>query len=170
MPPTPTPPNLRDRHHPPLRRFGINVTDNAPSSDASATSAPWRSKLHEVIFEADTPAGKAFDVALLIAILVSMLAVSLETVAPIQRRYGNLLVAIEWTITILFTLEYVLRLVCVGSPLRYAKSFFGTLRAPPIAQSNLCASKALRSVTVCKPLRLAFTPFSSTTSPLSMDS
>ena len=81
--------------------------------------------LHEVIFEADTRAGKAFDVALLIAILVSVLTVSLETVEPVERRYGDLLVVIEWTITGLFTLEYVLRLLCVASPRRYATSFFG---------------------------------------------
>ncbi len=103
------------------------MVDNAPRSDATDTSAPWRIKLHEVIFEADTPAGKAFDVALLAAILASMLAVSLETVASVQQRYGDALVAIEWTITVLFTVEYVLRLVCVASPWRYAKSFFGVV-------------------------------------------
>ena len=101
------------------------MTDNAPRADVPGTFAPWRIKLHEVIFEADTRAGKAFDVGLLIAILVSILAVSLETVEPVQRRYGDLLVAIEWTITGLFTLEYILRLVCVASPWRYATSFFG---------------------------------------------
>jgi len=100
------------------------MNHGVPGPDA-ATSATWRKRLHEVIFEADTPGGKAFDVALLILILVSMLAVSLETVAPIAARYGRLLVATEWTITILFTIEYVLRLLCVGSPARYARSFFG---------------------------------------------
>ena len=101
------------------------MTDNAPPREASASVTPWRVKLHEVIFEADTAAGKAFDVALLIAILVSILAVSLETVDSVQQRYGDVLVAIEWTITVLFTIEYVLRLLCVASPWRYAKSFFG---------------------------------------------
>ena len=64
-----------------------------------------REKLHEIIFEADTPAGKAFDVALLVVILVSVAAVSLETVAPIEERYGELLTAIEWIITGLFTVD-----------------------------------------------------------------
>ncbi|MGD8331962.1 MAG: hypothetical protein PVJ49_21185 [Acidobacteriota bacterium] len=70
------------------------MNQGVPGPDA-APSAPWRKRLHEIIFEADTPDGKAFDVALLIAILVSMLAVSLETVAPIAARYGRLLVATE---------------------------------------------------------------------------
>jgi voltage-gated potassium channel len=75
--------------------------------------APWRQRLHEIIFEADTPAGKAFDVALLVAILLSVLSVSLETVDPIDARYHLLLESVEWIFTILFTIEYVLRLICV---------------------------------------------------------
>jgi voltage-gated potassium channel len=131
------------------------VTDKAPRSDASAPVAPWRSKLHEVIFEADTPAGKTFDAALLVAILLSILAVSLETVAPIQRRYGDLLVAFEWTITILFTLEYALRLVCVGSPLRYAKSFFGIVDLLAIVPTYLSVLlPGSQSLVVIRSLRL----------------
>ncbi len=86
------------------------MIDNVPRPDASESFAPWRTKLHEVIFEADTRAGKTFDVALLVVILVSILTVSLETVEPVQSRYRGLLMAIEWTITGLFTLENVLRL------------------------------------------------------------
>lgn len=131
------------------------MIDNAPRSDVSNDFAPWRVKLHEVIFEADTPAGKAFDVALLIAILVSMLAVSLETVAPVERRYGNLLVAIEWTITVLFTIEYVLRLVCVGNPWRYAKSFFGIVDLLSILPTYLSILlPGSQSLVVIRSLRL----------------
>ena len=131
------------------------MTDNRPRSDAAASVAPWRSKLHEIIFEADTPAGKAFDVGLLVAILLSMLAVSLETVAPIQRRYGDLLVAFEWTITILFTLEYALRLLCVGSPLRYAKSFFGIVDLLAILPTYLSVLlPGSQSLIVIRSLRL----------------
>jgi voltage-gated potassium channel len=89
--------------------------------------APWRQRLHEIIFEADTPAGKAFDVALLVAILLSVLSVSLETVETIDGRYHVLLESAEWLFTILFTIEYVLRLICVRKPRRYDLSFYGII-------------------------------------------
>ena len=87
----------------------------------------WRAKAHEIIFEADTPAGKAFDIALIVTILVSVVAVMLESVAPIRARYGSVLRVTEWVITVLFTIEYILRLLCVGQPARYARSFFGVI-------------------------------------------
>jgi voltage-gated potassium channel len=85
----------------------------------------WRAHLHEVIFEADTPSGKAFDVALLVAILLSVAVVVLDSVAGIHARYGTVLRIAEWLFTILFTVEYVLRLISVRRPLRYATSFLG---------------------------------------------
>lgn len=85
----------------------------------------WRHRLHEIIFEADTPAGKTFDVALILAILGSVVAVMLESVTAIRAEYGGLLYAIEWGFTILFTIEYLLRLICVKRALLYARSFFG---------------------------------------------
>jgi voltage-gated potassium channel len=87
--------------------------------------SPWRAKLHEVIFEADTPAGKTFDILLIICIIVSVVAVMLESVAPIRAQYGRSLDAVEWFFTILFTVEYILRLTCIGRPMKYATSFFG---------------------------------------------
>jgi voltage-gated potassium channel len=87
--------------------------------------SPWRATLHEIIFEADTPAGKTFDLLLIICILASVVAVMLESVAPIRARYGSFLVAIEWFFTILFSVEYLLRLICIGRPRKYATSFFG---------------------------------------------
>src|SRR5215207_263262 len=87
----------------------------------------WRSRWHEIIFEADTPAGKRFDVVLLVLIFVSVVAVSLESVRDIRERYGLALRAAEWTLTALFTAEYVGRLVTVRSPLRYAVSFYGVV-------------------------------------------
>jgi len=90
-----------------------------------AGSGSWRAKLHEIIFEADTPAGKAFDIALIISILSSVVIVMLESVASIRAEHGELIRALEWMFTILFTIEYVLRLLCVRSPLSYAKSFYG---------------------------------------------
>ena len=85
----------------------------------------WRGRLHEIIFEADTPVGRAFDVLLLWCIVISVLAVLLESVESVHDRYATILRAAEWTFTILFTVEYALRLFSVGRPLRYAISFFG---------------------------------------------
>jgi len=87
----------------------------------------WRSKLHEIIFEADTPAGKLFDILLIISILLSVMAVMLDSVSDIRSEHGQFLFAIEWLFTILFTIEYILRLLSVGRPLSYATSFFGII-------------------------------------------
>jgi len=87
----------------------------------------WRARLHEIIFEADTAAGRAFDIGLLVSILVSVLAVMLESVIAIRREYGGVLRAVEWAITVVFTVEYVLRLVAVDRPWRYARSFLGVI-------------------------------------------
>ncbi len=87
--------------------------------------APWREHLRVVIFEADTPAGKAFDVALLISIVVSVLAVMLESVAAVRASHGFALDVVEWVFTVLFTVEYVLRIVAVRRPILYVGSFFG---------------------------------------------
>jgi voltage-gated potassium channel len=93
--------------------------------NSTGAGSKWRMKLHEVIFEADTPAGKWFDVSLILAILVSVVMVMLDSVGTIQKSYGPLLLAGEWFFTILFTIEYVLRLLSVGRPLAYATSFYG---------------------------------------------
>jgi voltage-gated potassium channel len=89
--------------------------------------APWRERLRVIIFEADTPAGKAFDVALLVAILTSVAAVMLDSVGSIRADYGRELDVAEWIFTVLFTVEYGLRLVCVPVPWHYARSFFGVV-------------------------------------------
>jgi len=86
-----------------------------------------RERLRIVIFEADTPAGKAFDVGLLVTIVASVLAVVLESVADVRRVAGVELRALEWSFTLVFTVEYALRLYCVPAPLRYARSFFGVI-------------------------------------------
>lgn len=89
--------------------------------------SPWREKLHEIIFEADTPMGKLFDIWLLIFIIGSVLAVMLETVSHIEARFGTFLIALEWVFTIAFTIEYILRLLSVRRPMAYATSFFGII-------------------------------------------
>lgn len=88
---------------------------------------PWRDRLHEIIFEADTPAGRAFDVVLIVAILASVLVAMLESVAAIRARIGPELYATEWFFTILFSIEYLFRLACVRRPLSYARSFYGVV-------------------------------------------
>ena len=102
-------------------------------SASTAARAPWRARLHEVVFEADTRAGRAFDVALLVAILTSVLAVMLESVAEYRDDYGPALRAVEWVVTVLFTVEYGLRLIAVDHPWRYAVSFFGLVDLCAIA-------------------------------------
>lgn len=101
------------------------MTNNSKFSQYPET--PWRRKLYAIIFESDTPAGKTFDILLLVAIVLSILVVSLESVTSIRLRYGWLLVALEWVFTILFTVEYILRLLCTRYPLAYARSFFGVV-------------------------------------------
>jgi voltage-gated potassium channel len=86
-----------------------------------------RARLHEIIFEADTTAGKLFDVALIWGILVSVVAVMLESVGTIRAMHGAVLTGVEWFFTIAFTVEYLLRLSCIGRPWRYATSFFGVV-------------------------------------------
>ena len=85
----------------------------------------WQYRLHEIIFEAETRAGKLFDICLIITIILSVLTVLLDSVRQINATHGELLYALEWVFTVLFTIEYVLRLISVGRPLRYATSFFG---------------------------------------------
>ena len=80
-----------------------------------------------VIFEADTPAGKAFDVALIVTILLSVGAVMLDSVPSIHERYGDYLYFLEWGFTIAFTIEYVLRLWCIQNTWLYARSFYGII-------------------------------------------
>jgi voltage-gated potassium channel len=88
---------------------------------------PWQQKLHEIIFEADTPAGKYFDVIILYLILLSVVAVMLESVTSIRDKYGNWLYLIEWIVTITFTIEYILRILSVKRPITYITSFYGLI-------------------------------------------
>jgi len=85
----------------------------------------WQEKLHSIIFEAETPAGKLFDVLLIISILASVIVVMLDSVSVVNTRYDRQLNFLEWLFTLLFTVEYILRLLCVGRPLSYATSFYG---------------------------------------------
>ena len=84
-----------------------------------------RKKLHTIVYEADTPAGRFFDLLLLAVILISVAAVMLESIASIKIKYGHALAVIEWIVTIFFTLEYIARLVAVKRPIHYIFSFYG---------------------------------------------
>ena len=86
-----------------------------------------REKLHEIIFEADTKTGKIFDLILLVSIIFSVIVVMLDSVKSINAEYGDLLFALEWIFTILFTIEYLLRIYSIGKPLKYIFSFFGVV-------------------------------------------
>ncbi len=123
-----------------------------------------RHLLHELIYEADTPSGKAFDVALLVFILLSVVLVALESVPSINQNYGELLHQAEWFITGVFTLEYMLRLIAIQKPWRYVFSFFGIidlLSTLPMYLSlfitgsqSLVALRALRLLRVFRILKL----------------
>jgi len=130
-----------------------------------AQNTHWRLRLHEIIFEADTPSGKAFDVVLLWLIVASVGAVMLSSVRHIQARYGATLQVAEWAFTFLFTVEYALRLLCVRSPARYALSFFGLVDLLAILPSylgvlfpgaaSLLVIRSLRLLRVFRVLKLA---------------
>lgn len=86
-----------------------------------------RKRLYTVVFEADTPAGRAFDVTLLVLILGSIVVISLETIEPIYQRHQRLFWGLDWSFTVIFTAEYLLRLWVVNKPLKYATSFYGII-------------------------------------------
>lgn len=134
-------------------------------SSKKAPKTSWKHRLHEVIYEADTPAGKLFDVVLLIAILASVVFVMMESVDSIRKEYGTFLNIAEWVITILFSIEYILRIVAVKKPRKYIFSFYGVidlLSTLPkyvsiilAGSHNLAALRALRLLRVFRILKLA---------------
>lgn len=87
----------------------------------------WKSRLHEIIYEADTKAGKLFDVLLLITILASILLVMLESVPSINEKYHDFFNISEWIITVLFTIEYILRVISIKKPKHYIFSYYGII-------------------------------------------
>ena len=95
----------------------------------SANKKPrdWRLTLHEIIYGTHTPAGKLFDIILLVVILYSIIIVMLESVPRIDNKFHDFLNISEWVVTILFSIEYVLRLICIKRPSRYIFSFFGLI-------------------------------------------
>ena len=90
-------------------------------------SEKLREKLYRIIFRADTPAGKTFDIVLLITIILSVALVILESIPRYHSKYGNELYIAEWIITIIFSLEYILRVSIVKKPKKYILSFYGII-------------------------------------------
>lgn len=88
---------------------------------------PTKERFHEIIFEADTPLGKVFDISLLVIILASILVVMLESVDSFSARFAHIFFVLEWIFTIFFTLEYFLRIYSVYRPWKYITSFFGII-------------------------------------------
>jgi voltage-gated potassium channel len=87
----------------------------------------WKRRLYTVVFESDTHAGRIFDLALLVVIVISVAVVMMESVESFQAAHPVLLSDLEWVFTILFTLEYIARLLCVRAPWGYVFSFFGVI-------------------------------------------
>jgi voltage-gated potassium channel len=114
-----------------------------------------KKRLYEIIFEADTPAGKIFDVALLFVIVVSVVLVMLESVNSFASRYLNVLRTLEWIITIIFTFEYILRILIVQKPIRYIFSFFGIIDLLSVIPTYLSLfAFGYQSLVVIRMLRL----------------
>jgi voltage-gated potassium channel len=104
----------------------VPPTGPRPSS-LGRPATGWRLRMYTIIFEADTRAGRLFDLALIAVVLASVAVVLLDSVSSISARFGTWFGVLEWIFTILFTIEYVARLSCVHWPMRYARSFFGVI-------------------------------------------
>ena len=118
----------------------------------------WRLRLYTVIFEADTRAGQLFDLGLVVLILASVVVVVLDSIESINARHADLFHALEWAFTVLFSVEYLARLVCVRHPLRYARSVFGIIDLLAVLPTYLAVLvpglHALIDVRVLRLLRL----------------
>jgi len=120
--------------------------------------AKWKNKLHEVIYEADTPSGKLFDILLFILIIISVILVMLESIDDFDARYHRTLLTLEWVVTIFFTIEYIARLIKNKKPLKYVFSFYGIiyfLSTIPLYLSYILAgSQVLLAVRAFRLLRI----------------
>lgn len=112
-------------------------TDPSIASRFGKPQEGWRLRLYTIIFEADTNAGRAFDVTLIWVILASLVVVTLDSIASIHSRHSGLLATLEWGFTLLFTVEYLARLACVRHPWRYATSFYGVIDLLAVAPTYL---------------------------------
>ena len=133
--------------------------------ETKTSTRSWKEKLHEIIYEADTPQGKWFDLILILAIILSIILVMLESVESFDNKYHNFLNISEWVITILFTFEYFARIISIKKPSTYIFSFYGVidfLATIPkylslifVGTHALVALRALRLLRVFRILKLA---------------
>lgn len=122
---------------------------------ATAKKKQWQERLHEIIYESNTLAGKTFDVLLLLLIVASILTVMLDSLAGWHVKYGPLLFALEWVFTILFTVEYILRIICIGKPVKYIFSPLGLIDLLALIPSYLSVFlSGGQSLLVLRALRL----------------
>ncbi|AIY14835.1 MULTISPECIES: ion transporter [Cellulophaga] len=118
----------------------------------------WKHKIHEVIYEADTPMGKGFDIILIILIIISVIIVMLESIKELDAKYHSILLAFEWIITIFFTIEYIARVVSIKKPLKYIFSFYGIIdllsTIPLYISYILAGSQVLLAIRALRLLRV----------------
>jgi voltage-gated potassium channel len=115
----------------------------------------WKARIHEVIFEADTPSGRVFDLGLMIAIVASIVAVMLESVESFDAEFHEALWAFELAVTAIFTIEYALRIISVDKPWRYVLSFYGIVDLMSIVPFYVSlAFPGVQSLLVIRALRL----------------
>lgn len=139
------------------------VVKSAPATLSGAEG--WRDRLHQTIYESNTTAGRVFDISLLALILLSILVVILDSMQAWKQRYGDLFNTLEWIFTIVFTIEYILRLISIRQPLRYVFSFLGMIDLLAIIPSylsifftgteSLLVFRALRLLRVFRIFKLA---------------
>lgn len=132
--------------------------------DTPEPKKDWKYKLHEIIYGTHTPAGKLFDIVLLVVIVYSVIVVMLESIPSFDEKFHGFLNVSEWIVTILFTIEYILRIICIKSPKRYIFSFFGIidfLSTVPkylsffiVGSQYITAFRALRLLRVFRILKL----------------
>jgi voltage-gated potassium channel len=112
-----------------MSEHGDKGSGYVPQAPPSYGKPPpgWRCRMYDVIFEADTPAGRRFDIGLVCAIMLSILVVVLDSVPNLHEDHGDLLHGLEWMFTLLFTAEYIARIVAVQRPWRYVTGFYGVI-------------------------------------------
>ena len=117
-----------------------------------------KQKLYDIIFESDTPAGKRFDLLLIITILLSVIVVLFDSVTYYNEKYGAMLYRLEWFFTIFFTIEYFLRIYSIGKPIMYIRSFYGIIDLLSIIPTYLSiflpASRYLSVIRILRVLRI----------------
>ena len=138
--------------------MSITHSDTVKQPAEQKRDSNWRDVMYDVIFKEDTVAGKSFDISVIVIIALSVITVIINTVDSIEQEYGNILHIAEWVFTIIFTIEYILRLICCKRPAAYARSFFGVVDlfsiVPTYISVFLPGSHVLLVVRILRVLRI----------------